>query len=147
MGCSWPFLRLGICVFSFGGSWCFLRLEIFIFLLGFLKVLRIFDVRVWSVSCVIGLGSLVRVFLFLLVLQNSPLSAGPGVVPFARLFVFLLPPRRPPHSVRGHGLGNRAAKQRHGTEGLTCSSFLSSCRRPPQLRAGGAARVSWLLTP
>ena len=48
-----------------GYSWCFLRLEIFIFLLGLLKVFRNFNVRVWSVSCVIGLGSLVRAFFFL----------------------------------------------------------------------------------
>ena len=57
---SWDlrFLFLGV-------SWCFLRLEIFIFLLGFLKVFRNFNVRVWSVSCVIGLGSLVRAFFIL----------------------------------------------------------------------------------
>ena len=36
------------------------------FLLGFLKVFRNFNVRVWSVSCVIGLGSLVRAFIFFL---------------------------------------------------------------------------------
>ena len=40
--------------------------EIFIFLLGFLLVVRNFNVRIWSVSCVIGLGSLVRSFIFLL---------------------------------------------------------------------------------
>ena len=56
---------------------------------------------------------------------DPSLSAGPGVVPFARLFAFL-PSRRPPHSVRGHGLGNRAAKQRHGTVGFSCSFFF--CR-------------------
>ena len=57
------------------------------------------------------LGSCVLYFSF----RTDPShSAGPGVVPFARLFTFL-PSRRPPHSVRGHGLGNRAAKQRHGT--------------------------------
>ena len=67
---------------------------------------------------------------------DTSLTTGAGVVPFARLFAFL-PSRRPPHSVRGHGLGNRAAKQRHGTVGFSCSFFLSSCRRPPQLRAGG----------
>ena len=76
---------------------------------------------------------------------DPSLSAGPGVVPFARLFA-LLPSRRPPHSVRGHGLGNRAAKQRHGTGFAGSFFFVSSCRHPPQLRAGGAARVIWLLT-
>ena len=84
LGCSRPFLRLGICVFSLGGSWCFLRLEIFIFLLGFLKVFRNFNVRVWRVSCVIGLDSLVRAFFFLFFScpTDPSLSTGPGVVPF-----------------------------------------------------------------
>ena len=59
----------------------------------------------------IGLGSLVRAFFFL----PTPRSVlGLGWSLFARLFAFL-PSRRPPHSVRGHSLGNRAAKQRHGT--------------------------------
>ena len=43
----------------------------------------------------IGLGSLVRAFFFP-VLPTPPLSAGPGVVPFARLFAFLLPSCRLP---------------------------------------------------
>jgi len=42
-----------------GCSWCFLRLEIFIFLLGWSQVFRNFTVRVWDVSCLIGVGSLV----------------------------------------------------------------------------------------
>ena len=126
MGCSRPFLCLVICVFSLGGSWCFLCLEIFIFLLGFLKVFRNFNVRVWSVNCVIGLGSLVRAFSFFLLVLTTPSSAlGPGWSLFAQLFAFL-PSRQPPHPVRGHGLGNRAAKQRHGTVGFPCSFF--SCR-------------------
>ena len=55
-----------------------------------------------------------------------------------RLFVCsFVPFRRPPHSVLGHGLGNRASILRHGTVGFSCSFLLSSCRRPPQLRAGG----------
>ena len=84
----------------------------------------------------IGLGTLVRAFFFLS--YRPPRSVlGPGWSLFARLFAFLLPSRRPPHSVLGHGLGNRAAKLRHGTVGFSCSFFLSSCRRPPQLRAGG----------
>ena len=59
----------------------------------------------------IGLGSLVRAFFFL----PTPRSVlGLGWSLFARLFAFL-PSRRPPHSVRGHSLGNRAAKQRRGT--------------------------------
>ena len=114
MGCFRSFLRLGICVFSLGVSWCLLRLEVSIFLLGFLKVFRNFTVRVWSVFCVIGLGSLVRAFIFFLVLPTPRSALGLGWPLFARLFAFL-PSRRPPHSVRGHGLGNRAAKQRHGT--------------------------------
>ena len=65
----------------------------------------------------IGLGSLVGAFYIFLVL--------PTPVPFARLFAFL-PSRRPPHSVRGDGLGNRVAKQRHGTVGFSCSFFF--CR-------------------
>ena len=44
------------------GAFCVLRSSYF--LLGFLKVFRNFNVRVWSVSCVIGLGSLVRAFFF-----------------------------------------------------------------------------------
>ena len=125
MGCSRPFLRLGICDFSFGGSWCFLRLEISIFLVGFLEAFRNFNVRVWSVICVTGLGSLVRAFFFLLVLPTPTSALGPGWSLFAQLFAFL-PSRQPPHPVRGHGLGNRAAKQRHGAVGFPCS-FLS-CR-------------------
>ena len=71
----------------------------------------------------IGLDSLVRAIYIFLVLPTP--RAGPGVVPFARLFAFL-PSRRPPDSVRGHGLGNRAAKQRHGTVGFSCYVFF--CR-------------------
>ena len=50
---------------------------------------------------------------------------------------FFLRPADPLHSVLGQGLGNRATKLRHGTVGFSCSFLLSSCRRPPQLRAGG----------
>ena len=133
-----PFLRLGICVFSLSGSWCFLRLEIFFFLLGFLQVFRNFIVRVWSVSWVIGLGSLVRAFFFL-VLPTPCSVLGPGWSLFARLFVFR-PSRRPPHSVRGRGLGNRAAQQRHRTVDFSCSFF---CRRADALLSsepGGGQR-------
>ena len=129
MGYSRPFLRLGICVFSLGGSWCLLRLQIFIFLLGFLRMCRNFNVRVWSVSCVIGLGSLVRMFLPF-VLPSSHSVLGPGWSLYARLFAFLLPSCRPPHSVLGHGLGNRAAKLRHGTVGFSCSFFSFFFCRP-----------------
>ena len=83
----------------------------------------------------IGLGSLVGAFFFP-VLATPRSVLGPGWSLFARLFASLLF-RRPPHSVRGHGLGNRAAKLRHGTVVFSCSFFLSSCQRPPQLRAGG----------
>ena len=75
-------------------------------------------------------------FIYLSCPADPSLSAGAGVILFARLSDFL-PSRRPPHSVRGHGLGNRAAKLRHGTVGFSCWFSLSSCRRPPQLRAGG----------
>ena len=92
-------------------------------LLLFLKVFRNFNVRFWSVSCVIGLGRLVRAFYIFSCPTDPSLSAGPGVVPFARLFAFFFRPADPPHSVRGHGLGNRAAKQRHGTVGFSCSFF------------------------
>ena len=148
MSCSWPFLRLEICVFSLGGSWCFLRLEIFIFLLGFLKVFRNFNVRVWSVSCVIGLGSLVRAFYFLSFLSYRPPRSvlRPRWSLFARLFAFLRPSRRPPHSVLGHGLGNPAAKLRHRTVGFSCSFFFVVLPTPSSAPSRGAARVIWLLT-
>ena len=144
MGCSRPFLRLGICVFSLGGSWCFLRLEISIFLVGFLKAFRNFNVRVWSVICVIGLGSLVRAFLFFLLVLPTPSSAlGPGWSLFAQLFAFL-PSRQPPHPVPGHGLGNRAAKQRHGTIGFSCSFFFVVLPTPSSApsRGGGQGNLA-----
>ena len=58
--------------------WRFLRLELFIFLLGFLKVFRILTVRIWSVFCVIGLGSLIRAFYMFLVLPTPRSVLGPG---------------------------------------------------------------------
>ena len=87
----------------------------------------------------------VRLFFFL-VLPTPPLSAGPGVVPFARLLAFLLPSRRLPHSVLGHGLGNRAAKLRHGTVGFSCSFFFVVLPTPSSAPSRGAAKVIWLLT-
>ena len=62
------------------------------------------------------------------------------------VLAFFFRPADPPHSVLGHGLGNRAAKLRHGTAVFFVFASFSSCRRPPQPRAGGAARVIWLLT-
>ena len=118
------------------GAFCVLRS--FIFLLGFLKVFRNFNVRVWSVSCVIGLGSLVRAFFFL-VLPTPRAVLGPTRSLFSRLFAFL-PSRRPPHAVRGHGLGNRAAKQRHGTEGLSCSFFCRPADALLSSEPGGSQR-------
>ena len=83
------------------------------------------NVRVWSVSCVMGLAAWFVRFFFLS--YRPPRSVlGPGWSLFARLFAFLLPSRRPPHSVLGHGLGNRAAKLRHGTVGFSRSFFF--CR-------------------
>ena len=132
MGCFRPFLRLGICVFSLGVSWCFLRLELFTFLLGFLKVFRIFTVRIWSVFCVIGLGSLVRAFYIFLVLPTPRSVLGPGL---SLLLCFSsVPPT--PHSVRGHGLGNRVAKQRHGTVGFSCSFFPADALLSSELGGG-----------
>ena len=109
------FCILGSEFFSLGCSWCFLRLEIFIFLLGLFQVFGDFNVRVWGVSCVIGLGKRGFCALFSCLTHPPGLLLGPGWPLFARLFAFLLPSRRPPHSVLGHGLGNRAAKLRHGT--------------------------------
>ena len=63
-------------------------------------------------------------FIFFLVLPTPRSVLGPGWSLFARLFAFL-PSRRPPHSVRGHGLGIQAAKQRHGTVSFSCSFFFS----------------------
>ena len=62
----------------------------------------------------IGLGRLVRAFYIFLVLPTPRSVLGPGL---SLLLVCLLffRPADPPHSVRGHGLGNRAAKKRHGT--------------------------------
>ena len=51
-----------------------------------------------------------------------------------------------PHSVRGHGLGNRTAKQRHGTVGFSCSFFFVVLPTPSSPPSRGAARVIWLLT-
>ena len=93
----------------------------------------------------IGLGSLVRAFFFP-VLPTPPLSAGPGVVPFARLFAFLLLSYRPPHSVLGHGLGNRATKLSHGTVGFSYSFIIVVLPTPSSAPSRGAARVIWLLT-
>ena len=64
-----------------------LRLDIFIFLFGFLKVFRNFNVRVWSVSCVIGLGRLVLAFYIFLVLPTPRSVLGPG---WSLLLVYLL---------------------------------------------------------
>ena len=86
-------------------------------------------------------GPLGSCVLYLSCPTDPSLSAGPGVVPFARLFAFL-PSRRPPHSVRGHGLGNRAAKQRHGTIGVSCSLFFVVLPTPSSAPSRGAARVS-----
>ena len=47
-----------------------------------------------------------------------PDRAGLGVVP---VLFFFFRPAAPPHSVLGHGLGNRTDKLRHGTAGFSCS--------------------------
>ena len=91
----------------------------------------------------IGLGRLVRAFYVFLV-QPTPRSVlGPGWSLFARLFAFL-PSCRPPHSVRGHGLDNRAAKQRHGTVGFSCSFFFVVLPTPSSApsRGGGQGNLA-----
>ena len=128
----------------FPGAFCILRSSSFS-----LGSLRCFGILMSGLECLLRdwagpLGSCVLYFF----LSYRPLAqCWARGCPFCSSVCFFFRPADPPHSVRGHGLGNRAAKQRHGTVGFSCSFFfLSSCRRPPQLRAGGAARVSWLLT-
>ena len=113
--------------FSLGRSWCFLRLDIFIFLLGLFQVFSEFQVRVWGVSCLIGLGSLVPAFFFFLVLRTPPVQCWAGGGPFC-LFVFFRP-ADPSHSVLGHGLGNRAAMLEHGTGFFVVASSFFRRRR------------------
>ena len=99
---SFPFrwvLRSGVS--SLGCFWCFLR----------------FKVRVWGVSCLIGLG-------------------------FGGSCVFASCP--PLGSVLGHGLGNRAAQLGHGTVGFSCSLIFRPADALLSPRAGGAARLIWL---
>ena len=108
-----------------GCFWCFLN----------------FKMRVWGVSCLIGLGSLVPAFSFRP--TDPPAHCWARGGPFC-LFVFSVLPTTS-HSVLGHGLSNRAAKLRHGTVVFSCWFLFSSCRSPPQFGAGGAAKVIWLL--
>ena len=121
LGCFWCFLRLVISVFLLQWFWCFLNLK----------------VRVWGVPCLTGLGSLVPALLFFWRPTDSPRSVLGRGGPCCLFAFFFLRPADPLHSVLGQGLGNRATKLRHGTVGFSCSFLLSSCRRPPQLRAGG----------
>ena len=88
---------------------------------------------------------MVRAFHIFVVLPTPRSVLWPGWSLFARLFA-VLPSRRPPHSVRGHGLGNRAAKQRHGTIGFSCSFSFVVLPTPSSAQSRGAARVIWLLT-
>ena len=74
----------------------FLRLELFIFLLGLFQVFRNFNVRVWGLFCVIGLGSLVPAFFFSCPTDPPRSVLGPG---WSLLFVclpFFSPSCRPP---------------------------------------------------
>ena len=85
--------------FPLGCSWCFLRLEIFIFSLGCLRCFGIFNVRVWNVSFLIGLGTLVRAFFSSLFScpADPPRSVlGPGRFFFARVLAFFVRPADPP---------------------------------------------------
>ena len=77
------------------GAFCVLRSSSFS--LGCLRCFGIFNVRVWSVSCVIGQGSLVRAFFFSCPTDPS-LGAGPGVVPFCSSVCFSSVPPTPPLS-------------------------------------------------
>ena len=94
---------------------------------------------------------------FFLVLQTPRSVLGPGWSYFSRQFAFpgwsyyarpfaFLPSRRPPHSIRGHGLGNRAAKHRHGTVGFSCSFSCVVLPKSSSAPSRGAARVIWLFT-
>ena len=65
------------------------------FLLGLLKVFRNLNVRVWSVSCVIGLGSLVRAFLFFLSYRPLVQCWGRGG-PFLLVCLLFFRPDDPP---------------------------------------------------
>ena len=116
------------------------------FSLGCLRCFGIFNIGVWSVSCVMGLGSLVRAFFYSLSHRPPRSMLGPGWSLFARLFAFLLPSRRHPHAVVGHGLGNRAAERRHGTVGFSYSFFFVVLPTPSSAPSREAARVIWLLT-
>ena len=121
------------------GAFCVLRSSSFS--LGSLRLFGIFLCQ--GLECLLcdwggQLGSCV----FFLVLQAPSRSVlGPGWPLFARVFPFLLPSRRPPYSVRGHGLGNRAAKLRHGTVGFSCSFFFVVLPTPFSAPSRGVARV------
>ena len=69
-------------------------------------------------------------------MQGLPRFLSDGAGKFCSCILFFVLPT-PPHSALGHGLGIRAANVRHGTVGFSCSFSFSSCRRPPQPRAGG----------
>ena len=111
------------------GAFCVLRSSSFS--LGFFRCFGIFMSGFGGSLARLGWAAWFVRFIYLSCPADPSLSAGAGVILFARLSDFL-PSRRPPHSVRGHGLGNRAAKLRHGTVGSSCSFFVSSSRRPPQ---------------
>ena len=66
------------------------------FLLGFLKVFRNFNVRVWSVSCVIGLGSLVRAFYFFSCPTDPPAQYRARGGPFLLDCLLFFRPADPP---------------------------------------------------
>ena len=122
----------------------FLRLEVCSFPLGLFLVFRNYNVRVWVVSCVIGLGSLVPAF-FAASYRPSPLSAGPGMVPFVCLLFLFLRPADLLHSVLDKGLSNRAAKLRHGSVSFSCSFFIFVVLlTPSSAPSRGAAKVIWL---
>ena len=104
-----------------------------------------FKVRVWDVSCLIGVCILVSAFVFRP--TDSPRSVlGSGWPLFFVCLLLFFRPADPPHSVLGHGWANRAAKLRRGTIGFSCSFFFFVLPTPSSPPSRGAARVIWLLT-
>ena len=95
-----------------GCVWYFLCFDIWVFLLGCFWCFLNFKVRVWGVSYLMGLG-------------------------FGRFLLFVSRPADPPHSLLGHGLGNWAAKLRHGTVGFSCSFLVRPADAPLRPEPGG----------
>ena len=67
-------------------------------------------------------------------LPTPPLRAGAGPIAAQDTFSEILCTTDPPHSVPGHGLGNRAAQLRHRTVCFTCSFLFRPVDPPPRGR-------------